>query len=203
MDVLNIKNEVVGKVDLAPWWSERGTPSLIHQAVVAARAGARRGTHSAKGRTDVRGGGAKPFRQKGTGRARQGTIRAPQMRGGGVVFGPHPRDHSKSLNKRMSRKALQNALAHKAASESLLVVEEIVLEAPKTKELVVAMDRFDIISAVIVVESVSDELERASGNLKWVKVVTPDRVNTYDVLAFDTIIVTRNALEALEGALSQ
>ena len=203
MDVLNIKNEVVGKVDLAPWWSERGTPSLIHQAVVAARAGARRGTHSTKGRTDVRGGGAKPFRQKGTGRARQGTIRAPQMRGGGVVFGPHPRDHSKSLNKRMSRKALQNALAHKAASESLLVVEEIVLEAPKTKELVAAMDRFDIISAVIVVESVSDELERASGNLKWVKVVTPDRVNTYDVLAFDTIIVTRNALEALEGALSQ
>ena len=203
MDVLNIKNEVVGKVDLAPWWSERGTPSLIHQAVVAARAGARRGTHSTKGRTDVRGGGAKPFRQKGTGRARQGTIRAPQMRGGGVVFGPHPRDHSKSLNKRMSRKALQNALAHKAASESLLVVEEMVLEAPKTKELVVAMDRFDIISAVIVVESVSEELERASGNLKWVKVVTPDRVNTYDVLAFDTIIVTRNALEALEGALSQ
>jgi len=203
MDVLNIKNEVVGKVDLAPWWSERGTPSLIHQAVVAARAGARRGTHSTKGRTDVRGGGAKPFRQKGTGRARQGTIRAPQMRGGGVVFGPHPRDHSKSLNKRMSRKALQNALAHKAASESLLVVEEMVLEAPKTKELVAAMDRFDIISAVIVVESVSEELERASGNLKWVKVVTPDRVNTYDVLAFDTIIVTRNALEALEGALSQ
>jgi large subunit ribosomal protein L4 len=203
MDVLNIKNEVVGKVDLAPWWSERGTPSLIHQAVVAARAGARRGTHSTKGRTDVRGGGAKPFRQKGTGRARQGTIRAPQMRGGGVVFGPHPRDHSKSLNKRMSRKALQNALAHKVASESFLVVEEIVLEAPKTKELVAAMDRFDIISAVIVVENTSEELERASGNLKWVKVVTPDRVNTYDVLAFDTLIVTRNALEALEGALSQ
>jgi len=203
MDVLNIKNEVVGKVDLAPWWSERGTPSLIHQAVVAARAGARRGTHSTKGRTDVRGGGAKPFRQKGTGRARQGTIRAPQMRGGGVVFGPHPRDHSKSLNKRMSRKALQNALAHKVASENLLVVEEIVLEAPKTKELVAAMDRFDIISAVIVVENTSEELERASGNLKWVKVVTPDRINTYDVLAFDTLIVTRNALEALEGALSQ
>ncbi|MCK5352891.1 50S ribosomal protein L4 [bacterium] len=203
MDVLNIKNEVVGKVDLAPWWSEGTNSYLIHQAVVAARAGARRGTHSSKGRTDVRGGGAKPFRQKGTGRARQGTIRAPQMRGGGVVFGPHPRDHSKSLNKRMSRKALQNALAHKAASESLLVVEEIVLEAPKTKELVAAMDRFDIISAVIVVESVSEELERASGNLKWVKVVTPDRVNTYDVLAFDTLIITRNALEALEGALSQ
>lgn len=203
MDVLNIKNEVVGQVDLAPWWSERGTPSLIHQAVVAARAGARRGTHSTKGRSDVRGGGAKPFRQKGTGRARQGTIRAPQMRGGGIVFGSHPRDHSKSLNKKMSRKALQNALAHKAASESLMVVEEFVLEAPKTKDLVAAMDRFDIISALIIVESVSEEIERASGNLTWVKVVASDRVNIYDVLAFDTLIVTRNALEALEGALSQ
>jgi len=203
MDVLNIKNEVVGKVELAPWWSERGTPSLIHQAVVAARAGARRGTHSTKGRTDVRGGGAKPFRQKGTGRARQGTIRAPHMRGGGVVFGPHPRDHSKSINKKMSRKALQSALAHKAASESLLVVEEIALEAAKTRELVAAMDRFDVISAVIVVENVSEELERASGNLRWVKVITPDKVNIYDVLAFDTLIVTRNALGVLEGALSQ
>jgi large subunit ribosomal protein L4 len=125
------------------------------------------------------------------------------MRGGGVVFGLHPRDYSKSMNKKMSRKALQSALAHKAASQSLLVVEEFVLEASKTKELVAAMDRFDIISALIVVESVSEELERASGNLKWVKVVTPDRVNTYDVLAFDTLFVTRNALEALEGALSQ
>lgn len=203
IDILNIKNEVVGKVDLAPWWSDRPNTSLIHQAVVAARAGARRGTHSTKGRTEVRGGGAKPFRQKGTGRARQGTIRAPQIRGGGIVFGPHPRDHSKSLNKKMSRKALQNALAHKAASQSLLVVQEIVLEAPKTRELVAAMDRFDIISAVIVVKSVSEDLERASGNLNWIKVVTPDRINTYDVLAFDTLIVTPDALEALEGVLSQ
>lgn len=202
MDVLNIKNEVVGNVDLAPWWSERSNTALIHQAVVAARAGARRGTHSSKGRTDVRGGGAKPFRQKGTGRARQGTIRAPHMRGGGVVFGPHPRDYSKPLNKKMSRKALQQALAFKAASESLLVVEELVLEAPKTRELVAAMDRFDIISAIVIVEDVSEELLRASSNLNWVKVVTPERINTYDVLAFDTLLITRKALEALEGGMS-
>ena len=98
---------------------------------------------------------------------------------------------------------MQNVLAYKAASESFLVVEDLVLEAPKTRELVAAMDRFDIISAVIVVDSVSEELERASGNLRWVKIVTPDKVNTYDVLAFDTLIVTRKALEALEGVLSQ
>ena len=98
---------------------------------------------------------------------------------------------------------MQNVLAYKAASESFLVVEDLLLEAPKTRELVAAMDRFDIISAVIVVDSVSEELERASGNLRWVKIVTPDKVNTYDVLVFDTLIVTRKALEALEGALSQ
>jgi large subunit ribosomal protein L4 len=203
LDVLNIENEVVGKVDLAPWWSKDSNPSLIHQAVVAARAGARRGTHASKGRTEVRGGGSKPFRQKGTGRARQGTIRAPQMRGGGVVFGPHPRDYSKLINKKMSRKALQSALAHKAGNEGLLVVEDIALETPKTRDLVAAMDRFDIISALIVVDDVSDELERASRNLKWVKVITPDRVNTYDVLVHDTLMVTRGALQTLEGALSK
>lgn len=202
-DVLNIKNEVVGKVDLAPWWSEGSNTSLIHQAVVAARAGARRGTHSTKGRSDVSGGGAKPYRQKGTGRARQGTNRAPQMRAGGVVFGPHPRDYSKSINKKMSRKALQSALAHKVAEESFLVVDEIVLDAPKTRELVAVMDRFDIISALIVVENVSEELERTASNLNWVKVITPDRVNIYDVLDYDTLMITRNALEKMEGALSQ
>jgi len=203
LDVLNIKNEVVGKVDLAPWWSERSNASLIHQAVVAARAGARRGTHSTKGRTDVSGGGVKPFRQKGTGRARQGTIRAPQMRGGGVVFGPQPREYSKSINKKMSRKALQSALAHMAAQESLLIVDEIALDAPKTKELVAVMDRFDIISALVVVENISEELARTSGNLGWVKVVTPDRVNVYDVLDHDTLMITQKALETLEGALSR
>ena len=203
MDVLNIKNEVVGKVDLAPWWSESVNTPLVHQAVVAAMAGSRRGTHSTKGRSDVRGGGSKPYRQKGTGRARQGTIRAPQMRGGGVVFGPHPRDYSKSLNKKMSRKAVQSALAHKAATGSLLVVEEINLETPKTRELVATMDRFDIISAMIIVEEMTEELKRASANLNWIKVITPGNINTYDVLAFDTLIVTRKALETLEGALSK
>lgn len=203
LDVLNIENEVVGKVDLASWWNEASNPPLIHQAVVAARAGARRGTHASKGRTDVSGGGSKPFRQKGTGRARQGTIRAPQMRGGGVVFGPHPRDYSKLINKKMSRKALQSALAFKAGNESLLVLEDIALETPKTRELVAAMDRFDIISALIIVDDVSDDLKRASRNLKWVKVITPDRVNTYDVLVHDTLMVTKEALRTLEGALSK
>lgn len=202
MDILNVKNEVVGKVDLAPWWEEIGSPSLLHQAVVAARAGSRRGTHATKGRSDISGGGRKPFRQKGTGRARQGTNNAPQMRGGGTVFGPQPRDYSKALNKKMSRRALRGALARKAADENLLVLDEVVLEAPKTRELVDTMDRFDVISALIVVEEITDELSRASTNLTWIKVVEPGKMNIYDVLAFDKLIVSKKALEMLEGVLS-
>jgi large subunit ribosomal protein L4 len=203
MDVLNTMNEVVGKVDLAEWWGEAGNPSLVHQAVVAAMAGSRRGTHAVKGRSEVSGGGKKPFRQKGTGRARQGTSRAPQMRGGGTVFGPQPRDYSKSINKKMARLALKSALAHKAAAEDLLVFEEVILEAPKTRELVATMDRFDIISALIVVEEITEDLDRASANLNWVKVVAPGQVNVYDVLAFEKLILSRKGLEMLEGALSQ
>jgi large subunit ribosomal protein L4 len=203
MDVLNLHNEVVGKVDLADWWGEAGNPSLIHQSVVAAMAGSRRGTHTVKGRSEVRGGGRKPFRQKGTGRARQGTRNAPQMRGGGTVFGPRPRDYSKSINKKMARRALKSALAEKASTDDLLVLEEITLEAPKTRELVAAMDRFDIISALIVVDEITADLDRASGNLAWVKVVEPGTLNVYDVLAFEKLIVSRKALEVLEGALSQ
>lgn len=203
MDVLNLKNEVVGKVDLAPWWEEAGNDSLLHQAVVAAMSGSRRGTHATKGRSCVSGGGKKPFRQKGTGRARQGTSRAPQMRGGGAVFGPQPRDYSKSLNKKMSRGALKSALAIKAASGSLLVFDEVVLPAPKTKELVSAMDRFDVVSALILVEGINEDLERASANLGWIKIVEPRQVNVYDVMGFEKLIVSKKALETLEGALSQ
>jgi large subunit ribosomal protein L4 len=124
------------------------------------------------------------------------------MKGGGVVFGPHPRDHSKSINKKMSRKALQGALAHKAATENLLLLEEFALEAPKTRELVAAMDRFDVISALVVVDEITEEVMRASSNLSWVKIVTPDNVNIYDVLLFEKLIVAGKALETLEGALT-
>jgi large subunit ribosomal protein L4 len=203
MDVLNMKNEVVGKVDLAPWWDETGKEDLVHQAVVSAMAGGRSGTHATKGRSCVSGGGKKPFRQKGTGRARQGTSRAPQMRGGGTVFGPQPRDYSKSLNKKMSRGALKAALAMKAVSGNLLVLDEVTLETPKTRQMVAAMDLFDVMSALIVVDDVAGDLDRAAANLSWLKVIGPGRVNAYDVMAFEKLIVSRKALEALEGALSR
>lgn len=203
VDIYNVNREVVGKVDLAPWWDEAPNEPLVHQAVVSALAGMRRGTASTKNRSAVRGGGRKPFRQKGTGRARQGTIRAPQMRGGGVVFGPAPRDFSKSLNSKMNRKALQSALAYRAGTETLVILDEVALDTPKTKELVSVMDRLDVISALVVVENVSEELGRASSNLNWVKVVTVDRVNTYDILAHEKLIVSKGALEGLEGVFAR
>ena len=202
VDVLNAENKIVDKVDLAPWWEESVHHGLIHQAVVAARAGARRGTSSTKTRADVRGGGRKPFRQKGTGRARQGTTRAPQMKGGGAVFGPQPRDYSKPLNKRMSRKALRGALAYKMANEALVILDQVTFTSPKTRELVDIMDRLDVVSALLVVDDLSDDLLRASGNLSWVKVAPFNQVNIYDVLVYDKLIITKAALEALEGAVA-
>ncbi|MEE8319748.1 MAG: 50S ribosomal protein L4 [bacterium] len=200
VEIINSKKEVVGNVDLASWWDDPVNDPLIHQAAVAAGSGARRGTASTKGRSEVRGGGRKPFRQKGTGRARQGTIRSPILRGGGVVFGPKPRDFSKKMNKKASRKALRNALAYRIQTDSMIVMDEIKLDAPKTRELVDLMDRLDVVSALLIVESVTEELSRASSNLSWVKVVPVQRVNTYDVLYFDSLVVTKSALESLEGA---
>lgn len=203
VDVLNTESEVVGKVELAAWWGEEVKGPLVHQAVVAHAAGSRRGSAAVRNRSSVRGGGRKPFRQKGTGRARQGTSRAPQMRGGGVVFGPEPRDFSKKMNKKMSRKALQNGLAAKAAAGHLLVLEELTIDEPRTRHLVGIMDSLEVVTALLVVDEVSEDLKRASSNLAWVKVVAPEGVNAYDVLAREKLVVTRAALEKLEGALAR
>ncbi len=200
--VRNMKNEVVGEAKLAPFWGEEPSAPLIHQAVVRAQAGARAGTHCTKTRKDISGGGKKPFKQKGTGRARQGTTRAPHMRGGGTVFGPLPRDYSQSMNKKMSRKALAGALASKKAGSALLVVDGLELADHKTRSLVAAMDQLGVTSALLVAEEVTENLRRAAGNLGWVKVVTPERVNTYDVLAFGSLVITKGALKALEGTVA-
>ncbi len=202
VDVYNVNREVVDKLDLASWWEEGVTPGLIHQAVVAARSGARRGTAATKTRARVSGGGRKPFRQKGTGNARQGSSRAPQMKGGAVIFGPQPKSWAKSINRKMSKLALRGALVSKVAEASLVVLDRMALSAPRTKDLVDIMDRFDVVSALVVVDEVTQELSRAADNLTWVKVVPVGSVNTYDVLAHEKLMVTRKALEALEGTVS-
>jgi large subunit ribosomal protein L4 len=200
--VKNAKNEVVGEARLAPFWGTEPHAPLVHQAVVAALAGARAGTHATRTRKDVSGGGRKPFKQKGTGRARQGTIRAPQMKGGGTVFGPQPRDYSQAMNKKMRKKALVSALAHKHSSDMLIVLDDLAPRTHRTADLVEVMDKLGVESALVVAEKVSDNLRRASGNLAWIKVVAPSALNVYDVLAFGKLVVTRGALASLEGALS-
>jgi len=197
-----IEVQVVKNPELASFWGDPPHQPLVHQAVVASLAGKRAGTHATKTRKEVSGGGKKPFKQKGTGRARQGTIRAPQMRGGGTVFGPQPRDYSLAMNKKMRRKALLSALAHKKASDSLIVIDGLSPASHKTSDLVRVMDKLGVESALVVAEGISENLRRASGNLTWIKVVPPSAVNLYDVLAFGKLVVTQGALKSLEGALS-
>lgn len=172
---------------------------LMHQVVLAQLAAARQGTHSTKTRGDVRGGGSKPYRQKGTGRARQGSMRAPQFTGGGIVHGPTPRDYSQRTPKKMKAAALRGALSDRARDGRVHVVSELVSgDAPSTKAARTVLDALAGRSAkLLVVISRADEVGRRSvRNLPSVHVVTPDQLNTYDVLSNDDVVFTADALQA-------
>ena len=172
---------------------------LMHQVVVAQLAAARQGTHCTKTRGDVSGGGSKPYRQKGTGRARQGSIRAPQFTGGGVVHGPTPRDYSQRTPKKMKVAALRGALSDRARDGRVHVVSELVSgDAPSTKAARTVLDALaGRNSKLLVVISRADEVGRRSvRNLRSVHVLTPDQLNTYDVLSNDDVVFTVDALQA-------
>jgi large subunit ribosomal protein L4 len=171
---------------------------LMHQVVVAGAAAARAGTHSTKTRGQVAGGGAKPWRQKGTGRARQGSIRSPQWAGGGVAHGPKPRDHSVRINKKMKRAALRSALSDASAGGRLAVVEAIAFEEPKTKAAVALLDALGLSGRILVVVASPDEdVEKSFRNLPFVKVVHPGSLSTFDLLAADRVLFTTDALDGL------
>ena len=175
---------------------------LMHQVVVAGLAGLRAGTHSTKTRGDVSGGGKKPWRQKGTGRARQGSIRSPQWVGGGVAHGPVVRDHSQRVNKKMRRGALRAALSDALASGKLIAVSEVAFEEPKTKRAVELLDALGIEGRVLVVvqaPSDSGALEKSFRNLPHVRIRYAGGLGTYDVLLADRIVLTTAALDAIEG----
>ncbi len=177
---------------------------LIHQVVVAQRAAARQGTHSTKTRGEVRGGGKKPYRQKGTGRARQGSLRAPQYAGGGVVHGPQPRDYSQRTPKKMKAAALRGALSDRARHGRVQVVSGLVEgDAPRTKDalaVLAAATGTGRGAALLVVLRRDDELARKSlRNAAGVRVITEDQLNTYDVLAADHVVFTAEALEIFVG----
>jgi len=174
---------------------------LIHQAVVAFLAGARQGTKAQKNRSAVSGGGRKPFRQKGTGRARAGTIRSPLWRSGGVTFAAQPQDHSQKINRKMYRSALRSILSELARQERLIVVEKFDLDAPKTKGLVSKLADFGLNEALIVTEEVSENLYLSSRNLHKVEVCDSAAVDPVSLINFDKVVVTVAALKKLEEIL--
>ncbi|WP_237060418.1 50S ribosomal protein L4 [Microbulbifer sediminum] len=174
---------------------------LVHQAVVAYMASARQGTKSQKNRSDVSGGGKKPWRQKGTGRARAGTIRSPLWRSGGVTFAAEPRDHSVKLNKKMYRAALRCILSELARQDRLVVVESFEVEAPKTKQLVSKLAQFDLADALIITEDVSENLYLAARNLHKIDVRDVQGIDPVSLIRFDKVVVTVSALKKIEEVL--
>lgn len=173
---------------------------LLHAMVRKQLAARRQGTHAVKRRADVSGGGRKPFKQKGTGRARQGTIRAPHMRGGGVVFGPEPRSYDFKINRKERLAALCSALSARVADGTVVVVDKFAFDAPKTKDFKSFLGRFDIGTALVVAEADENTL-RSARNLQQVSVVPPQGVNVYDVLRRTHLVLTRDAVDALTARL--
>ncbi len=174
---------------------------LVHQAVVAYMAGSRQGTKAQKTRSEVSGGGKKPWRQKGTGRARAGTIRSPIWRGGGVTFAAKPRDFDQKLNKKMYRAALQCILSELNRQDRLIVVESFDVDAPKTKTLVQKLAQFDLSDVLIVTEEMSENLFLASRNLHKVGVTDVQGVDPVSLIGFDKVVVTVPALKKFEEIL--
>lgn len=178
--------------------------TVLHDAIVLSMANRRQGTHSTKTRSEVSGGGRKPWRQKGTGNARQGSIRAVQWRKGGIAFGPKPRDYSKKQNRKERRLALKSALSYLVKDNGVIVVENIKFETNKTKEMVNFLNKLELTynKVMLVVNELDDNVCLASRNLGNVLVVLPSEVNTYDVLNCDKMIITADALKNLEEVLT-
>jgi large subunit ribosomal protein L4 len=208
VNVVSPSSEEAGTVELpdAIFGAKVNVP-LIHQVVVAQRAAARQGTHATKTRGMVSGGGRKPYRQKGTGRARQGSIRAPQFTGGGVAHGPVPRDYSQKTPKKMKAAALRGALSDRAANERVFVVTAFAEgDVPRTKDALTVLDKVTdgAVRNILVVTEHDDELSwKSLRNVPFVHLLAEDQLNTYDVLASDYVVFTKAALDAFVERGSQ
>ncbi len=170
---------------------------VVHQSIVQYLANQRQGTQSAKTRAEVRGGGRKPWRQKGTGRARQGSIRSPQWTGGGVVYAPKPRDYSFKLNKKVKRLALKSVLTTKVLEEKLIVLEDLKFDAPKTKEMIKVLNNLKVSKALVVINE-DKNVVRSASNIADVKTSYVNTINAYDILKYDTFVVTKEAVEKIQ-----
>jgi large subunit ribosomal protein L4 len=204
VDVVSVAGKKVGTRDLAPEVFEaKVSVPMMHQVVLAGFASIRRGTHSTKTRGEVSGGGRKPWRQKGTGRARQGSNRSPQWTGGGVVHGPHPRDHEMRVNKKMKRGALRSALTDALTSGKLRVVQDLEFDAPKTKTAAEVLDTLELGGKVLLVlplPSDSGAVEKSFRNIRGVRVAYARSLGVYEVIAADHLVITESALDVVEGS---
>ena len=197
--VYNIEGKEVGTMELNDAvFGVEVNEHLVHMAVVNQLANKRQGTQKAKTRSEVSGGGRKPWRQKGTGHARQGSTRSPQWTGGGVVFAPKPRDYSFKMNKKEKRIALLSALSSKVAESKIVVLDEFKLDEIKTKKFVEVMNNLKVENALVVLEGENKNVVLSGRNIPSVKVTATNEINTYDVLKYTTLVVTKAAVEKLE-----
>ena len=201
--VHNTQGETVGEIDLRDeiFGLEPNVP-VMHQALMRQLANARLGTHKTKKRKEVRGGGRKPWRQKGTGRARQGSIRAPQWRGGGSVFGPQPRSYRQKMPRRMRRLAYRSALSVKAQEGQIVLLDDLQIEVPKTQEMLRMLERLDLdASVLILLPQRNENVERSARNIPDVKTLRASYLNVRDLLNYDYLLMPLGALEVIEGIL--
>ena len=209
VNVLNQLGEKVGTVTLKDEvYKIEPNEQVVYEVINAERAGMRQGKHKVKGRSEVSGGGRKPWRQKGTGRARQGSIRSPQWVGGGVVFGPHPRDYSKKVNRKVNSLAIKSLLSSRLATKDLIVLDELKIENGKTKEFVAVLKALELenLKTLVILKKANEEQKeealkvlQSSNNIPSVKVQTVEHVSAYDLILADKLVLTKEAaLEYVE-----
>jgi len=197
--VYNTEKKEVGEIQLnESIFGVEVSVEAMHQVVLAQLANKRQGTQSAKTRAEVRGGGIKPWRQKGTGRARQGSIRAPQWIHGGIVFAPKPRDYRVSVPKSMRRVAIKSALTSKVQENEMIVLENLVFDAPKTKEMVKVLNAFETKKTLIVVAESNENVYKSARNIEGVQIIPVNNINVYDILKYDKVVITKDAVSKIE-----
>ena len=199
VSVYNMEGKAVGSIELNDAiFGVEINEHLVHLAVVQQLANKRQGTQSAKTRSEVSGGGRKPWRQKGTGHARQGSSRSPQWKGGGVVFAPKPRDYSFKLNKKEKRLALKSALTSRVAAEKIYVLDELNFDEIKTKKMAAVLDNLKVNKALVVLGEKNENVILSARNIPSVRTALPNTINVYDILKYDSLVLTKEAVAKIE-----
>ncbi len=202
--VINIKGETVGDITLnKDVWGIKPNDAVLYDAITLARNSMRQGTHDTKTRSDVSGGGKKPWRQKGTGHARQGSTRSPQWTGGGIVFGPHPRKYNKKMNRKERVLALKSALSYKVIDKELIVLDNLNIETNKTKDMLSILKNIKASKNIlIVVKELTDNVILSTRNIPNVVLLEASEISTLDVIASDNLVITEDAVKAIEEVLA-